>query len=122
MKKIICLSLLFILLLMITYSSFSVYAGDNFNVNVYKVAKPSKFSSAATQITGIILYVIRVVGASIAIISLMIIGIKYMYGSAGDKADYKKNLVIFTIGGIGMFSVSTIVGYIIKLSEKVSTT
>ena len=72
-------------------------------------------------VTGTILAVLRYAGAGIAMISLVLIGAKYLYASPGEKADYKKNLLVYTVGGIGMFSVGTILKIIRDLSDKIES-
>ena len=92
----------------------------NFNLSGHDSTKTTKFSEAAVTLTGVILAVVRYAGAGIAIISLVLIAMKYLYSSPGEKADYKKNLVVYVVGGVGMFSVGTILEWMQKLSEKIS--
>ena len=48
--------------------------------------------------------VIRVIGIVLSVVMLMIIGIKYMLGSAEQKADYKKTLIPYIIGALIIFT------------------
>lgn len=50
--------------------------------------------------------VIQVVGSALAIICLIILGIKYMTGSVEEKAEYKKTLVPYLLGAIMVFGIS----------------
>ena len=43
------------------------------------------------------------------ILSLILIGIKYMVGSIEEKADYKKALIPYVIGAVFVFGITTIV-------------
>ena len=92
-------------------SSF-VCAAGNFDVAVHEGGTENAFSKAGVTITGIILNAMRFAGAGIALIALVIIAMKYLYSSPGEKADYKKNLVVYVIGGVGMFSVASILSMI----------
>ena len=57
---------------------------------------------------GTIIEVIRVIGIIVTVISLMLLGIKYMTGSVEEKADYKKTMIPYLIGVVIFFSLSTI--------------
>ena len=82
---------------------------------------PSKDS--ATKITGIgnaILGIIRVVGTVVAVGVLMVIGIKYMMGSAEEKAEYKKTMIPYVIGAGLVFAASAIAGIIYGFAHTIS--
>ena len=53
--------------------------------------------------------IIQVVGIVIAVIVLLIIGIKYMMGSASEKAEYKKTMIPYIVGAILIFAGTSIV-------------
>ena len=55
-----------------------------------------------------IIKVVGVVGMTIAVIMLIVIGIKYMLGSAEERATYKKTMVPYVIGAILLFAASAI--------------
>lgn len=55
-----------------------------------------------------ILGVIRVIGTIVAVAMLMIIGIKYMLGSADQKAEYRKTMVPYFIGAILIFAATNL--------------
>ena len=55
-----------------------------------------------------IMGVIQVAGVVIAVIVLMILGIKYMMGSAEEKAEYKKTMIPYLVGAILIFAATTI--------------
>lgn len=64
-----------------------------------------------------IVSVIQVVGIIVTVISLMLMGIKYMTGSIEEKADYKKSMIPYLIGVFIFFSLTQILGIIQKISE-----
>lgn len=51
-----------------------------------------------------VLGVIRVVGTIVAVAMLMILGIKYMMGSADQKAEYRKTMIPYFIGAVLIFA------------------
>ncbi len=59
-----------------------------------------------------ILNIVAVVGSGIAVIALIILGIKYMMGSVEEKAEYKKTMMPYLIGALMVFGASAIVTFI----------
>ena len=55
-------------------------------------------------IGGKVIGIIQVFGNVIAVGMLVILGIKYMLGSAEDKAEYKKSMIPYLIGAILIFA------------------
>ena len=67
---------------------------------------------------GKILGTIRVIGTIIAVAMIMILGIKYMIGSAEQKAEYKKTLFPYLIGAILIFGASNIADIIYSWAKE----
>ena len=61
---------------------------------------------------GNIMGVINVVGVVVAVVVLMVIGIKYMMGSAEEKAEYKKTMIPYLVGAVLVFAGATIVNVV----------
>ena len=62
--------------------------------------------SGATDVAdkaGKIVGIIQVVGTMVSVGMLIVLGIKYMMGSAEEKAEYKKTLLPYFIGAILIF-------------------
>jgi len=57
---------------------------------------------------GTILGVIRVIGTIVAVGMIMILGVKYMVGSADEKAEYRKSMLPYLIGAILIFAASSL--------------
>jgi type IV secretory pathway VirB2 component (pilin) len=55
-----------------------------------------------------IMGVLTTVGVVIAVVILIILGIKYMMGSASEKAEYKKTMIPYIIGAACIFLAPTI--------------
>ena len=76
---------------------------------------PSKNTTSATDIkpitdkAGIILGTINVIGIVVAVIVIIIIGIKYMIGSVSEKAEYKKTMIPYLVGALMLASITTII-------------
>lgn len=76
----------------------------------------TKNTDNVTAIGNTVLSIIRVVGTVIAVGVLMVIGIKYMMGSAEEKAEYKKTMLPYLIGAVILFAAVNIAGYVVELS------
>lgn len=85
---------------------------------------PGQFKGDTSKVetTGIndfgnkIVGVIQVVGSLISVVVLIILGIKYMMGSAQEKAEYKKTMIPYLIGAVVVFAASNIAGVVFNLS------
>lgn len=80
---------------------------------------PSSLSGASisnaddlSDIGNTVIGIIQAVGSVIAVVILLVIGIKYMMGSAEEKAEYKKTLLPYVIGAVILLFASNIVGTI----------
>ena len=62
----------------------------------------SAIETAGQHIVG----VLQAVGIVLSVIMLSVIGIKYLMGSAEEKADYKKSLMPYVVGAALIFTAS----------------
>ncbi len=58
--------------------------------------------NAGKQVVG----VLQAVGVILSVVMLTVIGIKYLMGSAEEKADYKKSLMPYVVGAALVFTAS----------------
>jgi len=56
------------------------------------------------EIGGKVIGIIQVFGNVIAVGMLIVLGIKYMMGSAEDKAEYKKSMIPYLVGAVLIFA------------------
>ena len=69
-------------------------------------------SSGNANITGIssignnIVKVLQTIGIVLSVVVLIILGIKYMMGSAEEKAEYKKTMIPYIVGAALIFAAS----------------
>ena len=71
--------------------------------------------SGAIEMGNFIVSVIRYVGQGIAIVTLIIIGIRYVYASAEQKAEYKKSMFPYIIGAVLLFAGATFTDWIYEI-------
>ena len=86
--------------------------------NVALAVNPGNFSGTQVSSDGVtktgnlIIGIVQTVGTIVAIVMLIVIGIKYMMGSAQEKAEYKKTMIPYLIGAVLIFAASNIAGWI----------
>ena len=77
-------------------------------------------SSNATTMQNIgnqIITVVSVAGSIVSVVVLIVLGIKYMMGSAEEKAEYKKTLMPYIIGAALVFAASAIAGIVFNFAN-----
>ena len=77
-------------------------------------------SDAQEEVTNIgnqIIGIITTVGVVVAVVVLLILGIKYMMGSASEKAEYKKTMIPYIVGAVLIFGASTITKVVVQLAS-----
>ena len=87
-----------------------------------KYFKPDNSNATETELkskAGLILEAINVFGVIVSVITLMIIGMKYMFGSIEEKAEYKKTATMYIIGAVLVFSVTTIPNILYKIGSSI---
>ena len=84
------------------------------------------FKEGSVKVDGInsvganIVSIITTIGIIVAVIVLLILGIKYMMGSASEKAEYKKTMIPYLVGAVFIFGASAIAKAVIAMSESIT--
>lgn len=118
-KKLICIALLILFLSCMLVSNVNAEQG---------FAKPSDFDNTGVNDENVnnlvnntavtIISIARIVGVTIAIVMLLVVAMKYMTSSAGDRADIKKHAVAYVVGAIVLFGAVGILGIIDKFAQQ----
>ena len=96
-------------------------AGDV--ANIFQKAEESNVDTGdMTTVAGNIVNIITWVGIIVAIIVLLVLGIKYMMGSAAEKAEYKKTMIPYLVGAVLIFGASAIVQAVVKMTTMTTGT
>lgn len=113
-KQVKILSMILIILMVLTTissatieSKIDTIAAGNANANADKVV-----SLGATIVT-----IMQTVGIVVAVVILLILGIKYMMGSAEEKAEYKKTMIPYLVGAVLIFASTTIVKVVYNMAD-----
>lgn len=122
-KYIIKLLLVFFIVLMFFSTTIVLAANDpnpNFNVEAFDgQTAPDKVNNLTNKTLGTAISIARTVGVGVAVVILMVIAVKYMLASPGDRADLKKNAVPFVIGAVVLFGTSGILTIIMNLADTI---
>lgn len=114
MKKSKICFLIAIALVLVTILSGTVLAYNPSSITGTQTGNAfNKVKTVGQKVLGIV----QVVGTLAAIITLIILGIKYMVGSAEEKAEYKKTLMPYLIGAIFVLGATNITSWIYTASQ-----
>ena len=114
LKAISVVSIILCIIMSLTTVFADEFKAEDFN-GLGGTTDLSKVQSAGQTIA----QVIRNVGILIAVVMLMIIGIKYLVGSAEQKAEYKKTMIPYIVGAVLIFAASTIASAVITMANNI---
>ena len=98
-----------------TLSSIDAINPANYQDKIGNVTNATSLRDMGNIIIGIIQFV----GSAVSVISLIVIGIKYMMGSLEEKAQYKETMKPYIIGAFLVFGVSNLIGIIASIAESI---
>ena len=121
-KKLINRIIMVLTCCMILFSLSCVYGQGTIDPN--SITKPPVLTTGDTQtainkISPIISYITGI-GMAVSVITLVVLGIKYMVGSIEERAEYKKTMIPYIIGAVLLFSTSSIVGIIANIVQNMN--
>lgn len=107
-----------ILILIITFLLASTFNSVFAKVNPYDYG-PDDLSEDATAINmaNTVIGAFQAIGSIVSVLALVLIGVKYMMGSAEEKAEYKQTMMYYILGAILVFAVSNISALIYKFAK-----
>ena len=106
-------------LLVISIGSTTVLGADLIKPGEMTGTPPTgtEIKDLGKQIIGIL----QTVGVVLSVVILVILGIKYMMGSAEEKADYKKTLIPYVVGAVFIFLAPNIASMVYNLLPKLQS-
>ena len=100
-------------LIMLSVGTSMVYALTPGQLNANSTATgTNEISEFGSNIMG----VLQTIGVVVAVVILMVLGIKYMMGSAEEKAEYKKTFIPYIVGAVLIFAASTIANVVYQFA------
>lgn len=124
MNKTIKLTGIIIMILLLLLGMNTVCSASGVNPGEIANGLTGTTSNAQQDVTNIgnqIIGIITTVGVVVAVVILLVLGIKYMMGSASEKAEYKKTMIPYIVGAVLIFAGTSLVRVIYSLSTSVST-
>ena len=79
-------------------------------------------TSKVVSLGATIVTIMQKVGIVVAVVVLLVLGIKYMMGSAEEKAEYKKTMIPYIVGAILIFAATTIVNVVYNIANGFNAT
>ena len=116
--KIIAMLLVVLTVAMISAPVFAFNPGTFLNT-VEGQAQTAGDNTKVAEIAGKVIALIRNLAIVIGIVMLSIIGIKYMIGSAEEKASYKKTLIPLVVGIILVVAATSIISMVFSFATNV---
>lgn len=75
-------------------------------------------TSGLSNFAGSLANILTTAAMIVSVIVLMVLGIKYMMGSAEEKAEYKKVLIPYIVGAALVFGASAIADFVFKMLKQ----
>ena len=110
-------SILVLAMMMVSFLSMTVLAADGYDPLKYNGENSQVNTEKMDSIGQSIVNIITTAGSIISVIVLVVLGLKYMMGSAEEKAEYKKTLLPYVIGAAFVFAASTLASVIYNFAS-----
>lgn len=114
MKKLIKLLPILIIMIML-FSAVSVVFATPTDPSTLTGEQTKDFDTIGRKIIGMV----QAIGSIASVLVLVILGVKYMMGSAEEKAEYKKTFIPYLIGAILVFAASNLASMIFGFANTI---
>lgn len=120
-KQVKIISIILVVMMAIaSISSIVLATGIEGQIQQIAAGNDSAQATKVTELGAIIVTIMRTVGIVVAVVILLILGIKYMMGSAEEKAEYKKTMIPYLVGAILIFASTTIVTVVYNIANSMN--
>ena len=118
LSKVISIVLIVMMLVAIGTNVFAAVAGASnpSSLTGKAVSGTDKITSIGNQI----ITILTIVGTVASVIVLIVLGLKYMMGSAEEKAAYKKTMIPYLIGAILLFIGVNVVSIVAEFAKNIT--
>lgn len=100
------------------YSTLSFAAINGVNPsNTFSTKTDTDATNAVKNFGNNMLGIVSTAASVLAVIILIVLGIKYMMGSAEEKAEYKKTLLPYAIGAVFVFGAGVITTVLFNIAQ-----
>ena len=109
-EKILTIILIALIVLMATLPvCFAADKGTDYMDPEMVTAKTTDAAASTQTFLWSVLGIVQVVAISLAVIMLIVLGVKYVSAAPAEKADIKQSAMIYVVGAILMFGASGII-------------
>ena len=105
-------SILLMAIMIVTSLSQLVFASD-INASIFEPTETAAEEPVKKAI-GAAIRIVQIVGVGVAIIMLVVLGIKYITSAPNEKADIKKSLMYYVVGALLVFAASGVLEIVRK--------
>lgn len=109
-KMVKIISIMLLAIMMVALASTTCFALQPNDIKPVDTPAVSSISSFGGKLAG----VLQAVGVVVSVVILIVLGIKYMLGSAEEKAEYKKTFIPYIVGAALIFASTTIANIVIN--------
>ena len=125
MKKVsrIFISILMLAIILMAFTGTTVSAtssSDSTGVIDTIMSGGSADTSGVQTVGANIVGIITTIGIIVAVVVWLVLGIKYMMGSASEKAEYKKTMIPYLVGAVLIFGASAIAKAIVAMTTSIT--
>lgn len=119
-SKKIFLRVLPVLMICLVMFSFTFVFAATEPLDPNKALPSGQASTNLTRVTGKMWSTVLVIIQVLAVAAVVFAGLRYMFASADQKADIKKQLIILVIGAVLVFGASTVLSVIANVTKEVA--
>ena len=110
---------LFIALMIVSVTS-SVFATSISPTDINGTGASDTGVQEIKNVGNSIVNILQTVGIVISVVILIVLGIKYMMGSAEEKAEYKKTMIPYLVGAILIFAASILANVVYQFASGIA--
>ena len=113
------LKILLVIQVILTVLPSFILASEIMRDPIFYMPKTPTGGTTVIEKTNAVMKVISVIGAIVSVIALMVLGIKFMFGSIEQRAEYKKIFLPYILGTILIFTIPTLIRITFNLMRNI---
>ena len=120
LKKVFLRAMPVVLVLMVVATS-TVFGFENFSTDIMQNLGDGSNIEAADKAVNKIWGTITLILQTLAVLAIILSGVRYMFASADGKAYIKKQTLCLVVGAVLVFGASMIVSFIVNVTSDITT-
>ena len=122
-SNLLVIIILFVIMILSNIFISQVLAEDDIisglgGLNEYKAGSSGTSSSFTSKVNNVV-GVFRLVGSIVSVMALVALGIKYMFGSVEERAEYKETMKPYIIGAVLVFGISNVTSILYDIGSEI---